>query len=151
MTKTKLNESVLALCVQHKASDALTSALDELTKPKAGGGSDVSDYTVYGEDGEIEYIYCTYHKTWEPFSHNGAELFALNDKSKNGYMRQCLVADVQGRDAAKAFNASKAAIMTDVLDEVITASEGKEQIAKLQADRDLRPVRADGLGEVERP
>ena len=151
MTKTKLNESIIALCVAHNASESLTAALDELTKPKTGGSSDVLDYTVFDEDDNIKYIFCTYHRKWEPFTHNGNVLFAVNEKSKNGYMRQCLVADVQGREAAKAFNASKAAIMADVLDEVISASEGKEQIAKLLADKEVRQAREDGLGEVERP
>ena len=66
MTKQKLHETVLALCVEHKANKPLTDALSELTKPKVGGSSDVNDYTVFDTDGNVTHIFCTYHKLWEP-------------------------------------------------------------------------------------
>lgn len=156
MTKAKLHETVLELCSTYKASEKLTAALSELTKPKVGGSSDVSDYTVFGEDGSVKFIFCTYHKKWEPVVALDAdgeefELFVKDEKSKNGYRRYCDMGDKQWKEAAKTFNASKAAIMTDVLDEKLTGAEAKIEIDKLQAARDIHQPREDGLGSDEQP
>jgi hypothetical protein len=155
MTKAKLHETVLELCKTHKANEKLTAALSELTKPKVGGASDVTDYTVF--DGEaVKYIFCTYHKKWEPVAAENEEgelvsLFVEDAKSKNGFRRYCAEGEAQWKEAAKVFNTSKAAIMTDVLDEKLTGSEAKEQIDALQAARDEHPARTDGLGSDEKP
>ena len=151
MTKKKLNETVLELCKQHKAPADLTTALDELTKPKVGGSSNVEDYTVFdGED--VAYIFCAYHKKWEPVANeDGEALFKENAKSKNGFERSCIEGDKQWKAQAKVFNTSKAAIMQDVLDEEKTGSEAKEEIAALEEARQIHTPREDGLGTEERP
>ena len=156
MTKTKLHETVLALCATHEASEVLTNALSELTKPKVGGKSSVEDYTVFNEDGSVAYVFCSYHKQWEPVAVENedgeiVELFKTDAKSKNGYTRSCIDGDTSWREQAKVFNTSKNAIMQDVLDEVITGAEAKEQIGALTAARQVHTDREDGLGETERP
>lgn len=155
MTKAKLHETVVELCSTHKASAELTAALSELTKPKVGGASDVTDYTVFDGE-EVAYIFCTYHKKWEPVAIEGedgeiVELFVKDEKSKNGYRRYCAEGEAQWKEAAKTFKASKEAIMVDVLDEKLTGAEAKEAIDALQAARDEHPPRTDGLGSDEKP
>lgn len=160
MTKKKLHESVLALCSEHKASKKLTDALDELTKPKVGGSSDVADYTVFGEDGSVEYVFCTYHKMWEPVvavatDDEGNEvefsLFKVNDKTKNGYERECIEGTAQWKEQTKAFNATKAAIVEDLMEEKISGTDAKDLMAKAEEARAKHPSRTDGLGEATRP
>ncbi len=159
MTKKKLNETIVELCVAHKASDELTAALNELTKPKVGGSSDVNDYTVFnGED--VEFIFCTYHKKWEPVSTEVEDedgeisevpLFKANTKSKNGYERACNEALSQWRDQAKTFKVTNDAVVKDLLEGEIDNVEAKALIADAEAARSVHVARADGLGEDEKP
>jgi len=156
MTKAKLHETIVALCVEHKVSAKFTEAISELTKPKVGGSSDVNDYTCFDTDGAPEFVFCTYHKQWEPVvaeDEDGEEfnLFVADAKSKNGLRRFCDMGDKQWKEAAKIFNASKTAILADVLDEKLTGSEGKAAIAELQTARDVHAERTDGLGENDKP
>jgi len=153
MTKKKLNELVLAACTEFGASAELTAKLNELTAPKVGGGaSDVNDYTCFGEDGKPEFIFCNIHKKWEPVvDAEGNELFKVNEKVKNGYDRECMEGTAAWKEANKSVKASKTAIMQDLLDEVITGAEAKEQIAALGDIRSHIGPREDGLGQDEKP
>ena len=146
MTKTKLHKEILRLCKEHNAPEPLIEALDELTRPRPAGGASVSSYTCFDEDGSPQYIFCTYHKKWEP-----VELFERNEKSKNGYERVCIVGVQASKDALNTFNATKRAIMQDLLDEKITAEEAKNLIANAEEVRYTRVPRPDGIGEDERP
>ena len=159
MTKKKLNETIVELCVAHKASAELTNALDELTKPKVGGSSDVNDYTVFnGED--VEFIFCTYHKKWEPVATEVEDedgevsevpLFKANAKSKNGYERACNEALAQWREQAKTFKVTNDAVVKDLLEGEIDNIEAKALIADAEAARAVHVPRADGLGEDDKP
>ena len=63
MTKTQLWTEVQELLVANKANKALTSALEELLKPKAGGGN------VQNPPKEIDgvmHYYCRFHQAYEP-------------------------------------------------------------------------------------
>lgn len=152
MTKKKMNELVLQACADHGASEELTKILDDLTRPKVGGSSQVSDYTCFGEDGNPEYIFCTYHNKWEPLvDDEGVQVFAADAKSKNGYRRSCIVGEKQWSDQAKIFRASEKAVITDVLDGKLTPEDGKAKIAELTETRQIHTPREDGVGEDERP
>lgn len=63
MTKTQLWTEVQALLVANKANKALTNALEELLKPKAGGGN--VQNAPYEQDG-VMYYYCRFHQAYEP-------------------------------------------------------------------------------------
>ena len=63
MTKTELWDEVQELLVANKANKALTSALEELLKPKAGGGN--SKNPPKEIDGVMHY-YCRFHDAYEP-------------------------------------------------------------------------------------
>lgn len=152
MTKTKMNEMVLAACKEHGASDELTKVLNDLTAPKVGGGSSsVEDYTVYNADGSAAYIFCNTHKLWEPVvDEDGVELFKRDDKAKNGFYRDCNEGIAQNREIGKILKASKDAVMADVLEGIITGPEGKAKLEEIDAGR-VTPERTDGLGDLERP
>ena len=159
MTKKKMNETIVELCVAHKASAELTAALDELTKPKVGGSSDVNDYTVFdGED--VAYIFCTYHKKWEPISSEVEDedgevievaLFKANTKSKNGYERACNEALSQWREQAKVFKSTNEAVVADLLEGAIDNIEAKSLIADAETARAVHVPRVDALGTDDKP
>ncbi len=152
MTKTKLNELVLAACKEHGASDELTNVLNGLTEPKSGGSANVNDYTVFDADNNPIFVLCNLHKKWEPVTNeDGEAVFKTDEKSKNGLFRDCNEGITQFRLIAKTIKASEAAIMTDLLDEAISGSDAKEQIAALGDVRSQIPAREDGLGTEERP
>lgn len=148
-----MNEQVVALCTEHEASEELTAALNELTKPKVGGGSaDVNDYTVFGEDEAVTHIFCTYHKKWEPLLDEAGEpLFKANDKVKNGYERECTEATASWRAESKVFKATKDGAIQDLLDGNIGNDEAKAIIAGAEEARAVHSDREDGLGVEEKP
>jgi len=160
MTKQKLHETVLALCVQHKANKPLTDALSELTKPKVGGSSDVNDYTVFDTDGNVTHIFCTYHKLWEPVigvreDEDGEDiefpLFKINEKTKNGYERECTEGTTSWREQTKVFKTTNDSVIADMLEGAINNVKAKGLIADATAARAIHIGRADKLGDTEKP
>jgi len=160
MTKQKLHEEVLALCTTHKAPAKLVEALSELTKPKVGGSSDVADYTVFNSDGVITHIFCTYHKMWEPVStivlneddeEVSVSLFKENDKTKNGFERECIEGTTSWREQTKVFKTTNDAVVADMLEGAIDNVKAKELITIATEARAIHTPRADNLGSAERP
>ncbi len=160
MTKAKLYETVLALCATHKAPQALTDALGELTKPKVGGSSDVNDYTVFDAEGNATHIFCTYHKLWEPITaveedEDGDEidvnLFKINDKTKNGFERECLEGTASWREQSKVFKTTNDAVVSDLLEGAIDNVKAKALLADAAAARAVHTPRTDKLGNAEKP
>lgn len=92
MTKTKLYEMVMELCAEHKANKKLTAELENLLKPKTGGG--VVQYPMQTVDG-INYHYCRYTGYYLPES----EMVMSNGKCK-GYSKKAIALWTKmGRDA----------------------------------------------------
>ncbi len=160
MTKKKLHESVLELCVTHKASKVLTDALSALTIPKVGGSSDVNDYTVFDKDGNVTHIFCTYHKKWEPVvtveeDEDGDEidvnLFKINDKTKNGFERECLEGTASWREQSKVFKTTNDAVVADLLEGEIDNVKAKALLADAAASRAVHIPRTDKLGIADKP
>ena len=82
MTKTQLWNEVQELLVANKANKALTSALEELLKPKAGGGS------MQNPPKEIEgtmLYYCRFHQAYEP-----AENMVMSNEKSKGYCKAAI-------------------------------------------------------------
>jgi len=160
MTKQKLHETVLALCVTHKAPKALSDALSDLTKPKVGGSSDVNDYTVFDKDGNVTHIFCTYHKLWEPVSKDGEDedgeditvtLFKVNDKTKNGFERECIEGTTSWREQSKVFKTTNDSVVSDLLEGAIDNIKAKALLADAATARAKHVARADKLGAAEKP
>ena len=152
MTKRELFDAITALNTKYELPEEYEATLIAMVKPGTGGGKDVSDYTVFNEDGEPEFIFCNLHKKWEPvFNADGEPLFKEDAKSKNGYQRDCIEGVVSFKELNKQIKASEKAIIADVLDGNVTPEEGKEAIANLGDVRSNIPPREDGLGSDERP
>jgi hypothetical protein len=153
MTKTELNKALIEGLKERGVSEEAIAFADSLTKPKVGGGSsDVNDYTVYDEEGKPTYIFCTYHKKWEPvYNEDGEPLFKINDKSKNGFARECNDGLAAWREQAKVYKATKDAAISDLLEGAIDNERAKEIIAEAEAERAKHTDREDGLGTEEKP
>ncbi len=153
MTKTELNKALIAGLIELGVSQDAVDFADGLTKPKVGGGSsDVNDYTVFDEEGNPTFIFCTYHKRWEPVQDaEGENLFKVNEKSKNGFTRECNDGLAAWREQSKVYKATKDAAINDLLEGAITNEEAKELIATADADRALHTDREDGLGSEDKP
>ena len=162
MNKTELNKALIEGLTNLGASDEAIAFVDGLTKPKVGGGSsDVEDYTVFDSEGNPAYIFCTYHKKWEPVTkivvdeETGEEeevnLFKVNEKAKNGFSRECNDGLKTWKEQAKVYKATKDAIISDLLEGTVSNEDAKELIAAADAARADHPAREDGLGEDEKP
>lgn len=82
MNKTELYNLVMQLCEEHKANKKLIGALDELLKPKSGGGIMQNPMqTING----VNYHYCRYVDIYVIES----EIVLSNGKSK-GYSKKAI-------------------------------------------------------------
>jgi len=132
-TKKELNEKVLGLCKEHKAPEALTKALDELTKPGKGGASvNVEDvYIPKAKDGKA-YILCSVSGLWmEATKENFYEDVSENNKF-GGLKRLSRAAEGARKKAISAKNATEKAVMADILAGKIKPEEGKVELAKIK-------------------
>jgi hypothetical protein len=82
MNKSQLHTLVMQLCEEHKANKKLIGALDELLKPKSGGGIVQNPMqTING----VNYHYCRYADIYVIES----EIVMSNGKSK-GYSKKAI-------------------------------------------------------------
>lgn len=153
MNKTDLNKKLVDGLTEMGATEEQINFVDELTKPKAGGsGADVNDYTAFDGDGDVTHVFCTYHKKWEPVAdEEGEPVFKENEKSKNGYARECTVGLGAWREQAKVFKSTKDGVIKDLLDGEIENDSAKELLAAAEVARAEHSEREDGLGEAEKP
>jgi hypothetical protein len=79
MTKTQLWDQVQLLMTEHKANKALKSALEELLKPKAGGGSSQNPSFV---ENDVTYHYCRFHQAYE-----AEDTMVMSNGKSKGYCR----------------------------------------------------------------
>lgn len=132
MTKKELNSAVIAICTQHKAPQALVSALDELTKPGKGGASvNVEDVFVpKAKDGKA-YLQCSVSGLWlEATTENFYE--DTSDSNKfGGVKRLSRAAEGARKKAINAKKATEKAVMQDLLAKKITAEQGNATISKV--------------------
>lgn len=129
-TKKEIFESAMALCEQEGASAELVKGLTDLLAPKTGGAK-INVEDVF--DGEK--LQCSVSDVWLPAT---AEYFYEDKSGKspfNGLRRLSRQAEAIRKAHDKKIKASKAAIMSDVLDGNISPEEGKEAVEALLADK----------------
>jgi hypothetical protein len=135
-----------------EVSEATMAKVVELLGPKAGGGKDISDYTVYDANGNVTHVFCTVHKLWEPVvDTDGNAVFIEDTKAKNGLRRYCDVGDKQWQERAKAYRATKDATLLDLLDGNIDNVDAKAIIDEADEARHEPYARPDGLGTIDKP
>jgi len=131
--------AVIALCDEHKVANkfraALSAILEDNLAPKAGGATvNIDEVTKKDADGNITHILCSVSSKFLPATE---EFFYAekNGKGINGLKR----VSKQGESIKKAHNkqlaATEKAIMTDVLDGVMTPEQGKAKLEKAKLEK----------------
>ena len=129
-TKKEIFAAAIVLCETHKASDELVKGLTDLLEPKAGGAK-VNVEDVYNEaEGTL---LCSVSNVWLPATLD----FFYEDKSGksqfNGLRRLSRQAESIRKTHTKTVAASEKAIMSDVLDGVISPEDGKAKVEAIKA------------------
>lgn len=135
MTKTDLFAAVIAACEAHGAKKPLVEALTDLLKPKAAGVSvNLDDVTRKNENGEITEILCSVSGVFLPAT---IEYFYEDKAGKgiNGLKRLSRQAEAVRKTHLRTVQASEKAIVSDILDGVITNDEGRTAIETLRASQ----------------
>jgi hypothetical protein len=133
-TKKELNAAVIALCTQHKAPEALTKALDELTRPGKGGASvNVEDvFVAKAKDGKA-YLLCSVSNLWmEATAENFYEDASENNKF-GGLKRLSRAAESARKKAIGIKKATEKAVMDDLLAGNITREEANKKLETIPA------------------
>jgi len=130
-TKKEIFTAAMELCEANGASEELVNGLTDLLAPKTAGAK-VKVEDVFNE--ETNELLCSVSNVWLPAT---AEYFYEDKSGKgiNGLRRLSRQAESIRKAHAKTIRASEAAIMDDVLNEVITNEDAKEKIAALKESK----------------
>ncbi len=144
-TKQEIFKQAMSICTEAQASEVLVKQLTELLEPKKGGMTvDIESIVKRDDAGTVTEIQCTLSGVWLPadllnFGRDKNSKIIVGDVAMDRVSKQAYKIK---HAATKAFSASKASITNDVLDEVITAAEGKALLAELSAEPDYSGVEA---------
>jgi len=138
-TKKEIYEAVTlavaALGLDEDTNVSLTAIFDEHLAPKSGGASvNIDEVTRKDGDGNIVEILCSVSGVWLP----ATEEFFYADKSGkgiNGLKRVSKQGESVRKKHNKAISASEKAIMQDIIDGAIDATEAKEKLEELKASK----------------
>ena len=142
MTKTEMHKAAMDILAKHNASKELVAQIDELLKPKAGGGTiDYEAIVKRDSKGAITHIQCQLSKMWLPatkecFFPANKENTPLVNANGDKLYHISRVAEKIRKQTIAAYNKAKAAITEDVLDSKISPADAKAKIAKLVKDVD---------------
>lgn len=141
-SKQEIFDSAKVILEKHGVSseDKLYVDLVGLLEPKKGGvATDLSEVVEFNDAGQAVRIKCSLSGVW--FDANQENFY--NDKNSkvidvegNGLSRHSKAAYAIKNDFVKTVKASKDAITADVMNEVISVAEGKEQMAALPTEPD---------------
>ena len=128
-TKKKLNATVIALCTQHKAPEALTKALDELTRLGKGGVSvNVEDvFVVKAKDGKA-YLQCSVSNLWMEATVENFYEDAFENNKFGGLKRLSRAVEFVRKKAIGIKKATEKAVMDDLLGGSITREEANKKL-----------------------
>ena len=138
MKKSEIYEKVQAICAAHNLPADVVAQLNELLEPKNAGRSfNWDDIVRKDENGNVVEIQCSLSGVWLPA--DSIHFYASRDgkgvMGTDGVILQKV--SKQGENARKAYqkayNASKNALMDDVLNGVISNEEAKAKLEELNA------------------
>ena len=135
-SKTEVLAAVLAACEQFNAKAPLVEALTEILKPKTAGASvNLDDVTRKDAEGNVAEILCSVSNVFLPAT---AEFFyeSKDGKGINGLKRVSKQGEAIRKSHVRGIAVSEKAIVSDILDGVISNEEGK---AKIEALRSSQP------------
>jgi len=149
-SKTEVLALVLVACTAHNAKAPLVEALTEILKPKTAGASiNLDEVTRKDDNGNITHIMCALSGNFLPAT---AEFFYEDKDGKgiNGLKRLSRQGEAIRKSHARNVMLSEKAIVSDILDGVITNEDGKAKIEALRASKpdystvtDVLPVAAE--------
>ena len=138
MKKSEIYEKVQAICAAHNLPADVVAQLNELLEPKNAGRSfNWDDIVRKDENGNVVEMQCSLSGVWLPA--DSLHFYASRDgkgvTGTDGIVLQKV--SKQGENARKAYqkayNASKNALMDDVLNGVISNEEAKAKLEQLNA------------------
>jgi hypothetical protein len=138
MKKSEIYEKVQAICAAHNLPQDVVAQLNELLEPKNAGRSfNWDDIVRKDENGNVVEIQCSLSGVWLPA--DSLHFYASRDgkgvMGTDGVILQKV--SKQGENARKAYqkayNASKNALMDDVLNGVISNEDAKAKLEELNA------------------
>nr|DAN68608.1 MAG TPA: hypothetical protein [Caudoviricetes sp.] len=138
MKKSEVFERVQAICAAHNLPQDVVAQLNELLEPKNAGRSfNWDDIVLKDENGNVVEIQCSLSGVWLPA--DSIHFYASRDgkgvMGTDGVILQKV--SKQGENARKAYqkayNASKNALMDDVLNGVISNEDAKAKLEELNA------------------
>lgn len=158
MKKSEIYEKVQAICAAHNLPADVVAQLNELLEPKNAGRSFNWDDIVRKDDnGNVVEMQCALSGVWLPA--DSLHFYASRDGKgvvgTDGVLLQKV--SKQGENARKAYqkayNASKNALMDDVLNGVISNEEAKAKLEELNASGPdysvVKPLTGEANTEAE--
>lgn len=154
MKKSEVFERVLAICEAYNLPAKVVAQLKELLEPKNAGRSfNWDDIVRKDENGNVVEMQCSLSGVWLPA--DSLHFYASRDGKgvvgTDGVLLQKV--SKQGENARKAYqkayNASKNALMDDVLNGVISNEEAKAKLEELNASGPDYSVVKHLTGEAE--
>lgn len=158
MKKSEVFERVQAICAAHNLPAEVVAQLNELLEPKNAGRSfNWDDIVRKDENGNVVEMQCSLSGVWLPA--DSLHFYASRDGKgvvgTDGVLLQKV--SKQGENARKAYqkayNASKNALMDDVLNGVISNEEAKAKLEELNASGPdysvVKPLTGEANTEAE--
>jgi hypothetical protein len=158
MKKSEVFERVQAICAAHNLPAEVVAQLNELLEPKNAGRSfNWDDIVRKDENGNVVEMQCALSGVWLPA--DSLHFYASRDGKgvvgTDGVLLQKV--SKQGENARKAYqkayNASKNALMDDVLNGVISNEEAKAKLEELNASGPdysvVKPLTGEANTEAE--
>lgn len=136
MTKKEVFEAVSEILANHEQLEtAMGKEIIALVEPKKGGAKvDINDIACFDENGNVTHILDSVLKVWVPvYDENGEANFYEKPDTELGFSRFTRLAEKLRKDAIKKFNATKNAVLNDMLEDNITNEEGKQLLADAEA------------------
>lgn len=134
-SKTEILAQVLETCAAFNAKQPLVDALTEILKPKSAGAVvNLDEVTQKDENGNITHLLCSVSGKFLPATID----FFYEDKAGkgiNGLKRLSRQAEGIRKTHLRTVMVSEKAIVSDILDGVITNEDGKAKIEALRASK----------------
>jgi hypothetical protein len=134
-SKSEVLALVLEACAAHNAKAPLVEAITEILKPKTAGASiNLDEVTQKDSNGDVTHIMCALSGKFLPAT---AEFFYEDKDGKgiNGLKRLSRQGEAIRKSHARNIAISEKAIVSDILDGVISNEDGKAKIEALRASK----------------
>ncbi len=157
--KIRIIDSVVAVLKADGVSDTTIAKIEEM-KTMVSRGTPAADVTIKDDEGNIHFIYCSYHKKWEPL--NG-QVPALDEegeptgemvdvenfgkaKTPYGYTRVCKEGAKNQNTGAREVRKQKDEVTKNWMAGEVSEEDAKAALAELESIEGSVVARVDGIG-----